>query len=38
MRFVEDMKGVTPVLSAVPDVKTITGRWDGKKARIAQRQ
>ena len=31
MRFVPDMKGVTPVLSAVPDVKTITGRWDGKK-------
>ncbi|MBM3996537.1 MAG: ThuA domain-containing protein [Planctomycetes bacterium] len=32
MRFVEGMKGVTPVLSAVADVKTVTGRWDGKKA------
>jgi hypothetical protein len=32
MRFVDDMKGVTPILSAVPDVKTVTGRWDGKKA------
>jgi hypothetical protein len=31
MRFVDDMKGVTPVLSALPDVKTITGRWDGKQ-------
>ena len=31
MHFVDGMKGVTPVLSAVPDVKTITGRWDGKK-------
>jgi hypothetical protein len=31
MRFVEGMKGVTPVLSAVPDLKTITSRWDGKK-------
>jgi Trehalose utilisation len=32
MRFVDDMKGVTPILSAVPDVKTITGRWNGKKS------
>jgi Trehalose utilisation len=32
MRFVDDMKGVTPVLSAVPDVETITKRWNGKKA------
>jgi hypothetical protein len=31
MRFVPDMKGVTPVLSAVADLKTVTGRWDGKK-------
>jgi hypothetical protein len=31
MRFVDDMKGVTPILSAIADVKTITGRWDGKK-------
>jgi hypothetical protein len=30
MRFVDGMKGVTPVLSAVPDVKTLS-RWDGKK-------
>jgi len=30
MRFVPDMKGVTPILSAVADVKTVTGRWDGK--------
>jgi Trehalose utilisation len=30
MRFVEGMKGVTPVLSAVPDLKTLS-RWDGKK-------
>ena len=32
MRFVPDMKGVTPILSAVPDVKTITNRWKGPKA------
>lgn len=32
MRFVPDMKGVTPVLSALPDVKTISGRWDSTKA------
>jgi hypothetical protein len=31
MRFVDDMKGVTPVLSAVAPVETITKRWDGKK-------
>jgi hypothetical protein len=31
MRFVDDMKGVTPVLSAIADPKTITSRWDGKK-------
>jgi hypothetical protein len=30
MRFVEDMKGVTPILSAVPELKTV--RWDGKKS------
>ena len=29
MRFVPDMKGVTPVLSALPDEKTITGRPAG---------
>ena len=29
MRFVPDMKGVTPVLSATPDIKTLS--WDGKK-------
>ena len=28
MRFVPDMKGVTPILSAVPDLKTLS--WDGK--------
>jgi hypothetical protein len=27
MRFVEGMKGVTPILSAVPPTKTITDRW-----------
>jgi hypothetical protein len=32
MRFVEGDKGVTPILSAVAPVKTITDRWDGKKA------
>jgi hypothetical protein len=31
MRFPKDMKGVTPVLSAVAPVETITKRWDGKK-------
>lgn len=30
MRFVEDMKGVTPILSAVPDLKTVQS--DGKKS------
>lgn len=30
MRFVKDMKGVTPILSAVPDLKTVGG--GGKKA------
>jgi hypothetical protein len=30
MRFVDDMKGVTPILSALPDLKTVQG--DGKKA------
>ncbi len=30
MRFVDDMKGVTPILSAVPDLKTV--RWDGKNS------
>jgi hypothetical protein len=29
MRFVDDMKGVTPILTALPDLKTIQG--DGKK-------
>ena len=34
MRFVKGMKGVTPVLSAVPPVETITSRWkQGQKAR-----
>jgi hypothetical protein len=32
MRFAKDMKGVTPVLSAVAPIETITKRWDGKKA------
>ena len=32
MRFVPDMKGVTPVLSALPDIKTITDRWTTEKA------
>jgi trehalose utilization protein len=32
MRFPKDMKGVTPVLSAVAPLETITKRWDGKKA------
>lgn len=27
MRFVDGMKGVTPILSAVPPVKTVTDRW-----------
>jgi hypothetical protein len=31
MRFVEDMKGVTPILSAVAPVETVSKRWDGKK-------
>jgi hypothetical protein len=31
MRFVDDMKGVTPILSATPPLETITKRWDGKK-------
>src|SRR5262249_3614950 len=31
MRLVDDMKGVTPVLSAVAHPHTITKRWDGKK-------
>ena len=31
MRFVDDMKGVTPILSASAPVETITKRWDGKK-------
>jgi hypothetical protein len=32
MRFVPEMKGVTPVLSAVAPVKTVTDRWkDGQK-------
>jgi type 1 glutamine amidotransferase len=31
MRFVDDMKGVTPVLSAIAPLETITKRWDGKK-------
>jgi type 1 glutamine amidotransferase len=31
MRFVDGMKGVTPVLSATAPVETITKRWDGKK-------
>jgi len=30
MRFVKDMKGVTPILSAIPKVETV--RFDGKKA------
>ncbi len=32
MRFAEGMKGVTPILSAVPDASTITSRWKGGKA------
>jgi type 1 glutamine amidotransferase len=32
MRFTPDMKGVTPILSALPPLETITKRWDGKKA------
>ena len=31
MRFVEGMKGVTPILSATAHPHTITKRWDGKK-------
>jgi Trehalose utilisation len=31
MRFVGDMKGVTPILSAVAPVETVSKRWDGKK-------
>ncbi|MBI3822375.1 MAG: ThuA domain-containing protein [Planctomycetes bacterium] len=31
MRFVDDMKGVTPVLSALAPVETVSKRWDGKK-------
>ena len=31
MRFQEDMKGVTPILSAVAPVETVSKRWDGKK-------
>jgi hypothetical protein len=31
MRFVDDMKGVTPILSAVAPVETVSKRWDGKK-------
>ena len=30
MRFVDDMKGVTPILSAVAPLKTLS--WDGKKS------
>lgn len=30
MRFVPDMKGVTPILTTVPGLKTLS-RWDGKK-------
>jgi len=33
MRFVEGMKGVTPILSAVPPAKTVTDRYkEGQKA------
>ncbi|MBY0232004.1 MAG: ThuA domain-containing protein, partial [Gemmataceae bacterium] len=33
MRFVKDMKGVTPILSAVPPLKTVTDRYkEGDKA------
>jgi hypothetical protein len=31
MRFVDGMKGVTPVLSAVAPVETVTSRWKGGK-------
>ncbi len=31
MRFVDGMKGVTPILSATAHPHTITKRWDGKK-------
>jgi trehalose utilization protein len=32
MRFAKDMKGVTPILSAVAPVKTVTDRWkEGQK-------
>jgi hypothetical protein len=32
MRFVKDMKGVTPILSAVAPAKTVTDRWkEGQK-------
>ncbi|MSQ93845.1 MAG: hypothetical protein EXR98_04730 [Gemmataceae bacterium] len=31
MRFVNDMKGVTPVLSAVAPVETVSKRWNGGK-------
>jgi hypothetical protein len=32
MRFVKDMKGVTPILSAVPPLKTVSDRWkEGQK-------
>src|SRR5438309_299393 len=38
MRFVEGMKGVTPILSAVAPLTTITSRWkEGQKAQGARR-
>ena len=37
MRFVDDMKGVTPILSAVPPLKTIT-RPRRQEAELARRQ